>query len=217
MLWNEWTDRWIAAIEACKQLGGDNYKLEIQSPASPSEIELVENKIGLRLPESLREVIGKFSKSVEFRWFTPDGFDFPAPFRDIFCGTCHWGLDLLEPFEQNRKEWVRVCFPNPEDSYDRVWHNKLPFLEVGNADLLAIDMNAENDGPVVYLSHDDGEGHGYLLGANFIDFIDRWTRLGCPGAEDWQMLPFISSPDSFIDPDCDNAKEWRKLFNLNIE
>ena len=69
---------------------------------------------------------------------------------------------------------------------------------------------------MVYLSHDDGEGHGFRLGDNFADFIDRWTLLGCPGAEDWQMLPFIHSSTSGIDPWCENARRWRQCSGLEI-
>lgn len=50
------------------------------------------------------------------------------------------------------------------DDYDKVWYRKLPFLEVGKGDFVAIDIGSDDAEPVVYLSHDDGEGHGYILG-----------------------------------------------------
>src|SRR5262249_9542796 len=133
--------------------------------------------------------------------------------RGIFGGECSWSLTRLAEIEQGRKGWIECCFPNIEDEYDRVWHNKLAFLEVGNGDMLALDLSLPSV-PVVYMSHDDGEGHGYRLGADFTDFITRWTLLGCPGAEDWQMLPFISSPTSLLAPDCENARLWRSIFGL---
>ena len=101
------------------------------------------------------------------------------------------------------------------DSYDAVWHDVLGFHEVANGDLLAFDLTIPSH-PVVYLSHDDGDGHGYQLGANFADFIDRLTRLGCIGSEDWQMMPFLASPTSLLGPDCENARLWRDIFGLKF-
>ncbi len=109
-----------------------------------------------------------------------------------------------------------MCFPNAEDPYDRVWHNKLPFIHVPNGDLIALDLNRLPTAPIVYLSHDDGEGHDFTLGNDFIDFVDRWTMLGCPGSEDWQMLPFITSPTTGLEPHSTNASAWREWFGLHF-
>ncbi len=68
--------------------------------------------------------------------------------------------------------------------YNVVWHGKLAFHDVPSGDQLAFDLN-EPSNPVVYLSHDDGEGHGYRLGNDFIDFVERWSMVGCTGPEDW--------------------------------
>ena len=39
------------------------------------------------------------------------------------------------------------------------------FMNVPNGDVIAFDMKESEINPsVVYLSHDDGEGHGYILG-----------------------------------------------------
>ncbi|WP_280777249.1 hypothetical protein [Paenibacillus sp. PastM-3] len=42
-----------------------------------------------------------------------------------------------------------------------------------------------------------------------MDFMDRWSKIGCVGCEDWQLIPFMDSPVSGILPDSDNAKLWR--------
>lgn len=105
-------------------------------------------------------------------------------------------------------------FPDVNNEYDSVWHNKLGLMEVGNGDYIAFDLSVPNDPPVVYLSHDDGEGHGYILGKNFIDFMNRWTRIGCVGCEDWQLLPFIEGAESGILPDCENAIKWREYLGV---
>lgn len=65
---------------------------------------------------------------------------------------------------------------------------------------MAQHLSVPDDPPVVYLSHEDGDLHGYRLGHNFIDFIDKWTQIGCPGLKDWQLEPFIESETSTINP-----------------
>lgn len=214
--YDRWVRRWEATLAACRQLAGDARELRIGPPATKAEVEAVEHELGRELPPEFRRVLTEFSADVELRWFLPDGFPLPQPLREIFSGECWWRLSLLVDMEAGRKGWVDSCFPNPDDAYDRVWHGKLGFLEVGNGDLLSLDV-AASPASVVYLSHDDGEGHGYHLGSDFIDFIDRWSLLGCPGGEDWQMLPFISGPTSGLNPDGPNAVLWRETLGVTFD
>ncbi len=86
---------------------------------------------------------------------------------------------------------------------------------VPNGDYLAIDL-ASPEAPIVYLSHDGDDTYNLPLGANFADFIDRWTLLGCPGSEGWQMTPFLNPPEPFLNPLGDNANLWRQIFGLAI-
>jgi hypothetical protein len=87
-------------------------------------------------------------------------------------------------------------------------------IPIPNGDYLGIDLSAGHHGEVVYLSHDDGDGHGYVLGADILDFLRRWTMLGCPGPEDWQWLPFTPSETSMLEPNGAAARKWRKLLGL---
>ena len=66
----------------------------------------------------------------------------------------------------------------------------------------------------MYLSHDDGEGHGVEMAKDFKEFVFVSSRLGCPGAEDWQWLPFIEEGKQFINPDCANAKKFREALGV---
>lgn len=146
-----------------------------------------------------------------------DCIELPKEFNEIFAGECIWNVNNLIDIDESRESWARECFSNLEDEYDKVWHNKLAFMDVANGDKIAIDLERYPDyTPVVYLSHDDGEGHGYILGESFKDFIDRWTLIGCPGSEDWQMMPFIDTPISGINPNSKNALEWRRLAGLSF-
>lgn len=216
VIWDNWPTYWEAGLSACSALGGHVGELKIAPPATESSVRELESRLGQRLPESLRRVLLQFSSAIEYRWYLPEAVIPPAPFSEIFGGTCLWDLNMLVSLEEERKNWVAACFPNISNSYDAVWHNKLAFTEVGNGDLLALDLSSSSAMPVIYLSHDDGEGHGYKLADDFDDFINRWSLLGCPGPEDWQMWPFISSPDSGLEPHNESAQQWRKWFGLRI-
>jgi cell wall assembly regulator SMI1 len=239
MLWNSWTQRCKAVTRACKQLDIDCREFIISPPASEREVEIVEAKLGRTIPVSFRSVLTGYSSHLELRWFLkrnpkPRKFgDFfqtlhkheeklqewinpPEQFKGIFSGDCYWNLDNLINLEKERQGWVENCFPNIEDPYDSIWHNKLAFLPVGNGDMLAIDL-IDQEGQVVYLSHEGDNFHGAVLGKNFADFIDRWSLLGFVGAEDWQLKYFIHSGMKGLDPNGENAKAWREWFSLHFE
>jgi hypothetical protein len=207
---------WRATLHACKRLGGEVSDLVIVQPATEHEVALVEAQIGMRLPDSFREVLLQFSSRVEFWWSLPDHIE-PPPVDGIFWGGCWWDLAALPDVEQLRRDWARDVFPDTEDPYDRVWHDKLTFLVVANGDHLAIDLSDRDAEPVVYLSHEEGETHGYLLGNDFADFVDRWSLLGCPGPEEWKLAPFLPSPTTGLDPYSEEAVQWRQWLGLSLD
>jgi hypothetical protein len=196
-------------LEKINAIGGDARTLRVDCPATEAEIKKMESDLGIRIPDELRYAMLEVSSHLEFRWFLPDSFELPEEFGGIFSGELHWGLDLLPNFIDGYQGWIKTVFPNVENSYDSVWHGKFPFQEVGNGDYLSIDI----EGRVVYLSHDDGEGHGYIMANSFNDLIKCWTKLGCVGGEDWQWLPFTNNMTTTIDPSGDSARTWLALLN----
>lgn len=201
-------------LEVLASSGYDARELVFAEPAGARDVELLEGDLGFRIPQSFKQLLTQVSSHVEFRWFAPDGREFPVPMHQCFSGDLHWSLDFLRKFNADKDAWIRECFPNPSDKYDRVWHNKLAFYEVGNGDYLALDLSLGTCGQVVYLSHDDGEGHGHILANDAIDLVQRWAPLACVGGEDWQWLPFKRDRDSALDPDCATAHQWRQLLGL---
>ena len=189
---------------------------EIAPPATELEILAVEARLGMRIPTAFRTVLGQFSAEVSVRWQLPTDERPPEPLLGIFSGGCDWSLSDLPLFESQRRSWVDEVFSDPSNAYDRVWHGKLAFDAVPNGDLIALDLGEVASGAVTYLSHDDGGGHGYRLGLDFVQFIDNWTLLGCPGPEGWQMLPFIESPTSGLDAYGANARLWRNWFGIDL-
>jgi len=194
--------------------GFDVKPLVFEPPASSDDLASLESQLGFQIPPSLRKLLQIYSRHVEFRWFAPDGLDFPKPFESNFCGDLHWSVEFTAQFDLAKNGWIKEVFPDPEDSYDAIWHNKLAFYEVGNGDYLAIDLSADRYEEVVYLSHDDGEGHGYVIAQNVLDLLDRWVPIACAGGEDWQWLPFTDSKKGPINPNGDEADKWRWILGL---
>ena len=216
MNYQDWINRLKTVVTNVHKIGGEVEPLIIKEPASESQIKDIEDKLRCSLPISYKKFLLEFSSYLEWRWGLPDEMQLPDKFDELFGGIGSVGLSELLECETIRKESIEIAFDDPNHQYDKVWHNKLAFFAVGNGDILAFDLSIPVDPPVVYVSHDDGEGHGYILGHNFIDFMDRWSKIGFVGGEDWQLLPFIESSTSGINPDSTNSKEWRELIGLSL-
>lgn len=195
-------------LRSVESLGGSTDGLTIEDPATEAELAEIEKSLGRPLPVQLRQFASTVSRRIAFRWNLPEGFKLPQPLREIFAGGLDYDVSKIPAHEKGRANWQAECFPNADDRYDVVWHNKLGFHHVPNGDYLAFDA----DGRVIYLSHDDGQGHGYVMASSFPDLLTRWIPLGSPGPEDWQWLPFVSSATSTILPESENAKIWLGVF-----
>ena len=214
-LYESWVHRWQAALDACRRKGGETSELVIMPPATSKAVAEVEVALGQELPASFRRVLLEFSSEVSVYWFLPNEIKPPEPYRNISSGDCSWSLSRMTEIAHWYQEWLKVFDVN--DPYDRIWYGKLAFAEVGNGDNIAFDIKHAQDAPVLYLSHDGGEGHGYWLGDDFVDFVERTSLLGHPGYEDWQMMPFLTDATSGLDVYGENAREWRKWFGLDFE
>lgn len=199
------------------EIGGEVQEVVIDEPATLNEIYSTKERLGIQLPTSFKHVLQEFSRNFSLRWFLPDKMNTPNEFREIFCGCTHWNLELLPQFDEERLGWIKSVFPNLDDVYDGVWHNKLAFCEVGNGDYLAFDMSVSGDAPIVYLSHDNGKGHGYKMANNIIELLEHWSKIAFVGSEDWQWLPFTKKKDSGIISDSEIAKKFRNWLGLEIE
>ena len=206
-------------LEKIEDLGGEVEPLTIEKPATEEEIKAVEAKLGYTLPPHFREVLLENTAHLEFGWDIDDIIDeedisLPDKLAEIFRGKLLFGLDLLLDYEQDRQDWEGEVYPNSDKEYDRVWHNKMSFFQVGNGDYIAIELEPENYGKVVYLSHDGSENHGLYIADNFKEFLMNYAAVGCTGGEDWQWEPFYTK-DKGIDPTCENAQAWHKVLGID--
>ena len=206
-------------LEKIEDLGGETDPLTIEKPATEEEIKAVEAKLGYTLPPHFREVLLENTAHLEFGWDIDDIIDeedisLPDRLVEIFRGKLLFGLDLLLDYEEDRQDWEGEAYPNSDKEYDRVWHNKMSFFQVGNGDYIAIELEPENYGKVVYLSHDGSENHGLYIADNFKEFLMNYAAVGCTGGEDWQWEPFYTKGKG-IDPTSKNAQAWYKLLNID--
>ncbi len=206
-------------LEKIEDLGGEVEPLTIEKPATEEEVKAVEAKLGYTLPAHFREVLLENTAHLEFWWDIDDIIDeedisLPDKLAEIFRGKLLLGLDLLLDYEEDRQDWEGDAYPNSDKEYDRVWHNKMSFFQVGNGDYIAIELEPENYGKVVYLSHDGSENHGLYIADNFKEFLMNYAAVGCTGGEDWQWEPFYTKGKG-IDPTSENALAWYKLLNIN--
>ena len=206
-------------LEKIEDLGGDTDPLTIEKSATEDEIKAVEAKLGYTMPPHFREVLLENTAHLDFYWdindITDEGdISLPDKLVEIFRGQLLFGLDLLLDYEDDRKGWVKEVYPDYNNEYDRIWHNKMSFHQVGNGDYIAIELEPENYGKVVYLSHDGSENHGLYIASNFKEFLMNYAAIGCIGGEDWQWEPFYTKGKG-IDPTCENAQAWHKVLAIN--
>ena len=206
-------------LEKIEDLGGEVEPLTIEKPATEEEVKAVEAQLGYTLPPHFREVLLENTAHLEFWWDIDDIIDeedisLPDKLAEIFRGKLLFGLDLLLDYEEDRQDWEGDAYPNSDKEYDRVWHNKMSFFQVGNGDYIAIELEPENYGKVVYLSHDGSENHGLYIADNFKEFLMNYAAVGCTGGEDWQWEPFYTKGKG-IDPTSKNAKTWYKVLGIN--
>ena len=195
----------------------------VEPPATQDELERAEAGLGLPLPPSLRATLETLSGGVRWSWECrfdrdgrPSGGEFPSPFEEIVSGGLEWSIDSLVDAHRNYLDWVRVVYPpDQDDPYGAIWQNKLGLASVADGDVIAVDLDPEYLGSIVYLSHDGGEGHGYRMAHSLADLVDRWVPLGCPGPRDEHWLPFVPYDFGPVDPTCENATRWRSLMGLH--
>ena len=188
--------------------------LDVAGTASADDVERIERQLAQQLPPSLRNFFVHTSRRVAVGWFLPKNVTPPQPCSEIFASTTVVDLAELVPLQARHHRWVEACFQNPADPYDTVWHHKLPILHVANGDLIAIEIGKETE-RVCYLSHDGSEMNGFVLGESFDDYLDRFSKIGFVGPEDWQWRAFVGEGQR-IDPHGAPAQVWREWFGLRL-
>lgn len=211
-MFERWVERWNRAIEAARSRGaGDDTCLEIGPPATEKQVSEVEKVLNVAIPMQFRRTLVEFSGRVDFFWFLKRGDDPPPPLSGIFCGGCRWDIDRLVEDHRHVVQLANDVFIEdvPEET---LWAAKFPFHAIACGDFIAIDQASPDEQRVVYLGHELAGSHAHWLGADFYDFMDRWTALGCPDDDIWTR--FVPERNSYIDVGHPNARLWCEWFGL---
>lgn len=212
----QWDEKLKQLVQVYQNIT-DDVEYKKAEPATEKEVQALEKKLGYQLPFSLRKALLEVSKELVFTAYLPDDYEFEdEELEEIFSAEIHFSLEEILEAEVGRKEWIKTVFDNEEDEYDMEWYHKLGFMEVGNGDIIAFDLlDEKEDKRVVYLSHEDGPGHGCILGETFGDFMENFILIGGCGPEDSQLLIFVDDDKGGINPECNNAKIYRNLIHLD--
>lgn len=211
-LWNKWQSDWSWIMSIAETRNWDYSKIVIKDPIALEEIKTLEKSLDIELPSDFKHVLCEYSSGIDLNWHMDD--DEIESFEAIFCGGSDgilWDFSQLDRMYKNYLDWVAKCFPDPNNEYDKIWHNKIPFLEVGNGDMIVFDrVSTENGCPVIFLSHDGSDFHGSHLADSFIEFITNWSNIGCVGTEDWILEIFYDSDSKKLMSESSVINEWKQ-------
>jgi hypothetical protein len=171
-------DSWYAIVEAVQARGGAVSALSVSSDAPRDLSELrAELRPVAPVPHNVTRLLALVTHA-RFEWRLD-----AVPNRQwASWGDAHWSVPDVIGAELHRRNWVDEVFNRPDDPYDAVWQESFGFMVLGNDDIIGVDAST---GYVVYASHDDADAHGAVLGTTVVDFVRRWTQIGCPGPDGW--------------------------------
>lgn len=207
-LWKLLDSHWNWVCDAAMRTGDDKPRRpKISKPISQTQLNKLKKKT--ELPREFEQVLLKFSSKVDFFWdIEPDENPMPKDIKACtFGGGPLWDASLIP-------EMAKMA-ADPKSSFWLAFREgmegRLPFLHVGNGDLVAFCMRkGTKECPIVYLSHDNDRFHDRKIGINFVDFIVNWTNVGCVDMDTCFWEPFYSEPKKKIDGFGRTAARWRK-------
>jgi ankyrin repeat protein len=220
MRWKEWQAQWRWMEDIARKREWDVTPLEIASPAMESEVESVEQRYGVAVPNQLRAALTKLSGEVTFGWYVPSHLhsmernEMPSM---SFNRDAVWSLEHIDqmamPIFLEWKESLASRDLSEAPNRPEMWENQFAFYNLINGDWLTIDTSDPDPAkqPVRYFSHELETLHGLALAPDFFTFIDQMSRLGLAGTEwaSWMRFSNGQEKDTFyLDADSAGSKAW---------
>src|SRR6266581_8596798 len=103
-------ERFGAAIRG---LGGTSPPLCVGPPATETEVAEVEERLGRKIPNALRDVLVNHARSFSFEWQREHFHLLPHPWKHAQEGRCLWSLDLLPILDADVEEWRQQVYSDP--------------------------------------------------------------------------------------------------------
>ncbi|TWU49036.1 SMI1 / KNR4 family protein [Rubripirellula tenax] len=216
--WESVQDHWCWACDATRARDGNvDQKPKVYKPINERQLATLRRKVGGRLPSEFEHVLTHYARKVSFSWDlmeSPLSDDFPDELRECCgCFADLWDVATLPEFAVVAAKNCQSEMPYFHEAFNQ----RLPFIETGNGDYIAFDMrNGTEECPIVYLSHENDESHNRVLGQNFVEFLLRWSGVGCVGPDFPYLEAFYDARKKRVHCHGRNAKKWRDLMASGV-
>ncbi|WP_418126092.1 SMI1/KNR4 family protein [Variovorax sp. 160MFSha2.1] len=195
-LWKTWNDQLSSMESVAAGRGWQIEPLTFDEPLPEKKLKALDTQLrrrmGRPLPAQLRWLFTQAS-ACTFSWRAPDEDEPDGEFAACYSGGgTLWDVEQIDASGRALSNWVEGWVAdlreNQEDAeataLQALWERHLPFMELRNGDLLALDLRSEDPDcrPVRYFSHEQDGPHGHVIAADLFEFLSGWIVLGCVGS-----------------------------------
>ncbi len=212
-VWQFCLDHWNWVADVLRERYDEaEVDFTIESALTKQQMSVLSRNMQMELPTEFRTVLSRYCGKLDFMWtcFDVDQSQLPGALNgmDIGGNMPIWDAGNLVEYSQAARNHDN----SPWLAFRESLRDRLPFMADGSGNIFAFDMRAGKENcPIVFLSHDnDSDVHDKELAANFVDFIVRWSFLGCPGDTYYSMRPFLNKRFGRLDCNGRTATRWRR-------
>lgn len=204
--WQKTLDLWKWVCDATQAREGNvDQKLKVSKPINERQLATLRKKVGGQLPLEFEQVLTQYASKVNLSWDI-EAAESHEEYECLGCYENPWDATILPSLAEVAEKHRKCGIAYFESAFD----HRLPFIDVGTGDYVAFDMQrGTKQCPIVYLSHDNDESHNRVLGRNFVEFILRWSSVGCIGPD--YLQPFYDKRKNQINCHGRSAQRWRKF------
>ena len=202
---------WAVAL-AAKGAAVSSY--DIGPPASSEALALIARASQRALPAELASILTTVTGRIAFFWELDLRKQDPAVPEPL----ARFGQIGELAFDVQTMAWLRAVDEVAEDDryldesqVDRL-RASVEFYRTSTGDIFTVDSR---NGAVNYLTYESGFAEAVLLAPSFVEFLERFTSIGCVGPEMW-VLELTLGPFG-IDPNASLAKDWRAWMGVSHE
>lgn len=175
-------------------------RLQYSKPLEPSEYEKLDNSLSGRLPKHLRKLFTEIASSFEFSWGLRDCFYHQNLESPIFVGHMEWNAHRMEELDRIKRHTEQGTVFEP------LWCDKLPLVDFGNGDYLAVSEKNSQEDVVYYLTPEDPPNCVVEFRQPLKSFILDWGKLACVG--DSSLLQFRDDDARRLDLEKLESMTW---------
>lgn len=222
-----WLQRAESRVRSMSQLPGEwGVTVSTEPPISEADADRLAAELPLGLPAPLRalyvEGAGKFdcrySWSPRPKMLKEVERVFPHQYS-FYGGPSFIGWSELANMHGIHDWWDEWDAPatKKQENGRKIWRQTVPFIGVGNGDVLGLHVTGESDVyPVVYLCHDCEEDPVVPVSPSFNEFLCEWEKLCYVGPEIWLLSRFLGRGKA-LSGDGIKARKWREILNFPAE